>query len=215
MASAESTVAPYTVTRYCLCRKPVDSRKKVKCKRCQWNFCSQACRTLYSREHKISCGTNNALNVFINANARFLAIYGIWLRVHPDFNYVGMRIDVKSAHEEVKATPLEQQSLEILLKDVNGKPEMRSAGYPDSFICIIAWKGAKVCIEIDLVQGGNILLGNSPDFDLAANHKFILTPMEAADGKTRDAWKATFRPSLIKRDWQNFAMWKAMQALPK
>ena len=101
--------------------------------------------------------------------------------------------------------------MQILLQNVKGTPQMHKAGYPDFFLCFIAWEGAMVCFELDLVIGRSIVGGDSPEFDLKDNEKFITTPAEAQAGKQRDGWMQTFRPRRIHREWDNFAVWKAMQ----
>ena len=211
MAEATPATAPYEVHRKCMCMKPIPQACKWKCKRCKWNFCSQACQILFAKEHRVNCGPNKALNNFFKANARFFAVYGFWLRLQPEHNYLGMRIDVQSA-ERVRVTPIEKQSVDILLQEVKGTPQMYKSGYPDYFLCLIAWQGAMVCFEIDLVCGGSIVGGDSPEFDVKDNEKFITTPAEAAAGTMRDGWMKTFRPRRIHRDWDNFAVWQALNS---
>jgi hypothetical protein len=113
--------------------------------------------------------------------------------------------------KEVKVTPIEQQSLDILLQDIAGKPKMMEEGYPDSFVVIIAWRGVKMALEIDLVVNGAILFGNSPLFDINELHKWMVPPGAAMRGEWRDGWHAQFRPSLLKRDWIGYPEWHAIK----
>ncbi len=138
---------------------------------------------------------------------------GMWARLRPDKNYIGLHIAVDDDPEkETKVTPIEEQSLAILLQDVAGKPRMKEEGYPDSLVVIIAWKATKMALEIDLVLNGAILYGNSSLFDEKELSKFMVPPAAALRGERRDEWYATFRPSLLKRDWMGYPEWHAIQS---
>ncbi len=164
------------------------------------------------REHRITCGSNREFNAFYTSNLKFIHVIGMWLKVRPENNFVGMHITVDDDPEkETKVTPIEEQSLEILLQDIAGKPRMKEEGYPDSLVVVIAWKGTKMCLEIDLVVNAAILYGNCPLFDQKELHKFMVPPGAALRGERRDEWYATFRPSLLKRDWMGYPEWHAIK----
>ncbi len=138
----------------------------------------------------------------------------MFLKLRPENNFVGMHIAVEDDPEkDTKVTPLEEQSLEILMQDIAGKPTMKIEGYPDSFIIVIAWRGSKMCLELDLVVRGAILFGNSKDFNEKELHRWIVPPGPSARGEQRNDWRASFRPSLLKRDWMGYPEWHALKDL--
>ena len=174
----EPNKAPYELQRFCMCKKEL-KKSPTKCKKCAWNYCSQACRQDFKREHKLTCGPNQYLNSWWSANRVYLSVLGMWYKVHPDHNYVGMRIDIGDTLEaECKVTPINAQSLDILLQSVSGQPLMYRKGYPDVLCILVAWEGKLVAMEVDLVHDGDIMLGNHQEFETHAA-KFITTPAEA------------------------------------
>lgn len=215
--------------RFCLCKKEINLMSKqtrCKCSKCKWNFCNSDCRKKFKKEHAINC----CLDVFMATNKRFFYVFGAWLKSRDDnTNYVGMHVEIQDDHAaEVRATPFNQQSYDILLQKVHGTPVMSKAGYPDFFAVLVSWKRTMVCHELDLVfpmpgklctnlaEVGCISLGDSPLFDDKNAGVFIVPPAGAAKGEVRDGWLQSMkdnkeRPGIyVRKPYTGFAMWQAL-----
>jgi hypothetical protein len=209
----------YRVKQYCACKVEI-KRNPVKCMKCDWNYCSRKCRLKAKQDHKVNCGINKLLNQFWDANARFLAVYGMFLKVQPDHSWEGIHLEISDDNEaDVKVTAVEDQSLRILLQRVMGEPRLYVSGYPDCFVVIISWSGKMVCYEIDLVKHGSILVGKSPSFANASNEeagKLIVPPGPASRSETRNQWHTGFEAHRLRRDWSGWAEWqKAVAEIKK
>jgi hypothetical protein len=236
--AASSSVQPNATTyngakRLCLCKKEINlvsKQTRCKCSKCGWNFCNSDCRKRYKKEHAVNCAINNGLSAFMRANRDFFFVFGAWLKSRDDnTNYVGLRIEIPDdPSAEVRATPFNQQSYDILLQKVHGKPTMSSAGYPDFFAVMVSWKGTMICHELDLVKRtppnyvqslanvGCILQGDSPLFDDKNAGLFIVPPAGAMKGDTRQGWMASFianedHPTVdVPRAYYGFEMWRKL-----
>lgn len=201
---------PYQIKRICSCKAEIKG-KAIKCRKCDWNYCSRRCMLENKKQHKLNCGVNLKLNMFWSANSRFFSVYGMTLKLHPDHSYVGIHLEISDSEEaDVKATAVDAQSLGILLQRVAGVPRMYASGYPDCFVVVISWSGKMVTYEIELVHDGGILVGRSPAWanGIEEAQKFIVPPAAAMRLETRDQWHQGFEAQRLHRDWASWTEWK-------
>lgn len=225
---------PYNVTKFCQCKKEISPGSCSKCLKCHWNYCNKHCRKQFSKEHKLTCDVNRVFNSFFETNLKFFSVFGAWLRFRDDFDFVGMCVEIQEDPTlDVRATPINKQSLDILSQEVHGEAEMYKLGYPDVFILVIDWKGCKIFVEIDLVvptpdhevtdvtNVGRILLGDTKEFDVDNAGRFIVTPVPLPGQETRNGWMQSWMqnksrpPLMVPRSYTGFRMWNELRTQSK
>ena len=152
------------------------------------------------------------MQLFWHANYVFLSVIGLWIKMLPEHNYIGMHIAVDDDPElDCKVTAIDEQSLQILQKAVVLKPssQMQTTGYPDCLSIVIDMAGFRMVFAKDLALNGRLLAAQSTLFDLRSLHKFIVPVGAAARGEQRRQWARNVRITYIPRPWQDFKDWHA------
>lgn len=151
------------------------------------------------------------MQLFWHANNVFLSIIGLWVKMRPEHNFIGMHIAVDDDPElDCKVTAIDKQSLHILQETVLVKPssQMQTTGYPDCLSIVIDMAGFRMVFAKDLALNGRLLAAESPLFDVRSLHKFIVPVGAAARGEQRRRWKKNVRITYIPRPWQDFKDWQ-------
>lgn len=160
------------------------------------------------------------MHQFWMANAGFFQYYATFIRsMHgAGENYVGAHITIGMDDLVEKIVYINDQSLDILLQTVKGKPEMRSMNYPSVFTFVLRYKTHVMCYEVDLVQEYVVsLLGKGAEVMLHNAINFIVSPHDITMNETNLYPQVSTKSKLMGQKWdlnpkgvsyRNFLDWK-------